>query len=104
MTQTPKIKNDCIQTFLQGFTPAESTDYFLCKATKKVKRFKKTSPSLKTSQGTSVRSNLKKIQAFAEHLAKGFHPRPSENEPEEERLIQLLETPFQHQLCKSHSQ
>jgi hypothetical protein len=31
----------------------------------------------------------------AEHLAKVFQPHPSESEPVEEALIQLLETPYQ---------
>jgi hypothetical protein len=30
-------KNDCIHTFLKGLTPADSTDYSLWKATKKLK-------------------------------------------------------------------
>jgi hypothetical protein len=54
---------------------------------------KKTSPPLRTSQGSWARSNVKKAHAFAEHLAEVFQPHPSENEPEEEEaLIQLLET------------
>jgi hypothetical protein len=54
------------------------------------------SPPLRTSQGTWARSNVEKTHAFAELLAKGFHPHPSENEPlEEEALVQLLETPYQ---------
>jgi hypothetical protein len=35
-------KNYCIQTFLQGLTPTESTDYSLWRATKKLKHVKKT--------------------------------------------------------------
>jgi hypothetical protein len=45
-------KNDCIQTFLHGFTPTESTDYCLWKATNKIKQVKKAFPPLRTSQGT----------------------------------------------------
>jgi hypothetical protein len=85
-----KNKNDCIQTFLQGLTPTESTDYSLWKATKKIKQ------PLRTSQGSWARSNAEKAHTFAEHLAKDFQPHPSENEPEEEEaLTQLLETPYQ---------
>jgi hypothetical protein len=62
--------------------------------TKKIKRIKKHSP-LRTSQGTWARSNVEKAHAFTEHLAKLFQPHPSENVPEEEALIQLLETPYQ---------
>jgi hypothetical protein len=36
----------------------------------------------------------KKAHAFAEHLAKVFQPHPSENEPEEEALTQLLGTSY----------
>jgi hypothetical protein len=82
-----KNKNDCIQTFLQGLTPRESTDYSLWKATKKMKQVKKPSPPLRTSQGTSARSNGEKAHAFAEHLANVYQPHPSENEPQEEEAL-----------------
>jgi hypothetical protein len=72
-------ENDCIQTFLQGLTPTESTDYSLWKATKRIKQVKKPSPPLRTSQATWGRSNVEEAHTFAEHLAKGFHPHPSEN-------------------------
>jgi hypothetical protein len=88
-------KNDCIQTFLQGLTPTESTDYSLWKATNKIKQVKKSSPPLRTSQRTWARSNVEKADTFAEQLAKVFQPHPSENELEEEALTQLLETPYQ---------
>jgi hypothetical protein len=87
-------KNHCIQTFLQGVTPAQSTDYSLWKATKEITQVKKSSPSLRTSQGTWARSNAVKAHAFDEHLAKVFQPHPSGNEPEE-ALTQLLEIPYQ---------
>jgi hypothetical protein len=58
-------KNYCIQTFLQGLTPTESTDYSLRKATKKMKHVKKPSPPLRISQGTWGRSNIEKAYAFA---------------------------------------
>jgi hypothetical protein len=67
----------------------------LWKATKKIKQVKRPSPSLRTSQGTWARSNVKKAHAFVEHLAKGFQLHSSENEPEEEEaliLISLLPT------------
>jgi hypothetical protein len=79
---TPNNKNDCIQTFPQGLTPTESTDYSLWKAIKKIKQVKKLSPPLRTSQGTWERSNVEGVRAFAEHLVKVFQPHPSENEPE----------------------
>jgi hypothetical protein len=59
-------RNDCIQTFLQGLTPTESTDCSLWKATKKIKQVKKPSPPLRTSQGTWSRSNVENANAFAE--------------------------------------
>jgi hypothetical protein len=82
-------KNDCIQTFLQGLTPTELTDYSLWK---KIIQVKKHFPPLRTSKGTWARSNVEKAHTFAGHLAKVFQPHPSENEPEEEALMQLLET------------
>jgi hypothetical protein len=65
-------KNDCIQTFLQGPTLTESTDYSLWKATKKLKQAKNPSQPLRASQGTWARSNAEKTHGFAEDLAKGF--------------------------------
>jgi hypothetical protein len=88
-------KNDCIQTFLQGLTPTESTDYSLWKATKKIKQGKKPTAPLRTSQGTWARKNVEKAHAFAEHFGKVFQPHPSGNEPEDEALTQLLETLYQ---------
>jgi hypothetical protein len=72
-----------------------STDYSLWKATKKIKQVKKLSPPLRTSQGTWARSIVEKAHAFAEYLANVFQPHPSENEPKEEALTRLLETPYQ---------
>jgi hypothetical protein len=59
-----KNKNDCIQTFLQGLPPTESTDYSLWKATKKIKQGKRPSPPIRTSQGTWARSNIEKAYAL----------------------------------------
>jgi hypothetical protein len=44
--------NYCIQTFLQGLTPTESTDYSPWKTIKKIEQIKTPSPPLKTPQGT----------------------------------------------------
>jgi hypothetical protein len=85
-----------MQTFLQGLTPTESTDYSLWKETKKIKQVKKPSQPLRTSQGTWARSKVEKADVFAEHLANVFQLHPSENEPEEEEALkQLLQTPYQ---------
>jgi hypothetical protein len=85
-------QNYCNQTFLQGLKPTEFTDYSLWKATKKIIQVKKQFPPLRTSKETWARSNVEKAHTFAGHLAKVFQPHPSENEPEEEALAQLLET------------
>jgi hypothetical protein len=58
----------------------ELTDYSLWKVTKKIKS------KLLHHLGDHV---------FAEHLANVFQAQPSENEPEEEARIQLLESPYQ---------
>jgi hypothetical protein len=80
-------KNNCIQTFLQGLTPTEFTDYSLWKATRKKKLH-----YFRTSHGTLQEATSKKHTLFT-HV---FHPHPSENETEEEEaLIQHLETPCQ---------
>jgi hypothetical protein len=70
---------------------------------KKRKQVKKPSPPLRTSQGTWARGNIKKAHSFTEHLSKVFQPHASRNEPKEEALIQLLETPtnLNHQLAIS---
>jgi hypothetical protein len=75
-----KNKNDCIQTFLQGLTPTDSTDYSLCKVTMKIKQVKKLCPPLRPSQATWTKSNVKEAHTFPEHLANVFQPHPSENQ------------------------
>jgi hypothetical protein len=67
-----KNKNDCIQTFLPGLTLITLTDYSLRKRTKKIKQVKKSSPPLRTSQGTWARCNVEEAQTFAEHVANVF--------------------------------
>jgi hypothetical protein len=63
--------------------------------TKKLKHVKTLSPPLWTSQGTWVRSNVKKSACFAKQLAEDYQPHQSENEPKgEEALIQLLRVPL----------
>jgi hypothetical protein len=76
-----------MQTFLQGLTPTESTDYSLWKATKKMKEAKKPFAPLRTSQGTWARSKVEKAHASAEHLAGVSQPQPSEYEPKEEEAL-----------------
>jgi hypothetical protein len=87
-------------TFLQDFTPTESTDYSLWKATKKTKLVKKPSPPLKASQGTWARSDDDKAHAFSEHLAKVFQSHPSENKFEKEALTLVLKIPHQAAVSK----
>jgi hypothetical protein len=90
-------KNDSIQTFLQGLTPTDTTNYSLWKVTKKIKWITKSSPPLRTPQGTWSRNNVEKPHAFAKHLEQVFQPHHLDNTPEEEEkdLIQPLETPYQ---------
>jgi hypothetical protein len=54
-------RNDSIQTFLQGLTPRNSTDYSLWKVTKKIKQITKSSPPLRTPQGTWAENNAEKL-------------------------------------------
>jgi hypothetical protein len=60
---------------------------FTAESTKKIKRLKKPSQPLRTSQGTWARSNIEKAHAFGEHLANVFQLHPSENVPEEEEAL-----------------
>jgi hypothetical protein len=102
-TATRKLKqlinnnrNHNIQTFLQGLTPAASTDYSLWKAIKKTKQIMKSSPPLQTTQRIWAQSDIEKANTSAKHLANVFQPHRSENSPaEEEALIHYLETPYQ---------
>jgi hypothetical protein len=80
-------KNDSIQTFLQGLTPTDSTVYSLWKVTKEIKQIAKSSPPLRTPQGTWARINAEKAPAFAKHLEQVFQPHPLENTPEEEEEL-----------------
>jgi hypothetical protein len=61
-----------------------------------MKQIIKSSP-LRTPQGTWARNNAEKAHAFAKHLEQGFQPHLLENTPEEEDIIQLVETPCQLQ-------
>jgi hypothetical protein len=88
---TKKLKkDDSIQTFLQGLTPTDSTDYSLWKVTKKIKQIAKSSPPLRIPQGTWTRNNAEKAHTFVKHLEQIFQPNPLENTPEEEDLIPTL--------------
>jgi hypothetical protein len=63
---------------------------------KRIKPVKKSSPPLRTPQGTWARTNTEKAYAFTKLLAKVFQPHPSEIDPEEEEpLTHLLETTYQ---------
>jgi hypothetical protein len=84
-------------TFLQGLSPTDSIGYSPWKVTKKSQHITKSSPPLRTPQGTWARNNA---HAFAKHLEQVFQPHPLENileeeEEEEEDLIQFLEAPYQ---------
>jgi hypothetical protein len=68
----------CIQNFPHGLSPTASTGYSLWKTTKKLKTVTQHSTPIRTSQGTWVRSNAEKAQAFAHHLAPVFQPHPSD--------------------------
>jgi hypothetical protein len=82
-----------MQTYLQGLTPTDSTDYSLWKVTKKIKQIAESSPPLRTPQGTWARNNAVKAHAFSKHLEQVVQPHPIENTPEEEEdIIQPLET------------
>jgi hypothetical protein len=84
-------KNDSIQTFLQ--TPTDSTDYSLWKVTNKIKQITKSSPPLRTQQGTWARNNAEKAHVFHKQLEQVFQPQSLENSPEEEDIIQLWKPP-----------
>jgi hypothetical protein len=86
-------KTDCIQTFLQGLTPTESTER------RRPREWTSQEPfftALDITRNLSKKQRRKK-HAFAEHLANVFQPHSSENAPEEEEeaRIQFLETPYQ---------
>jgi hypothetical protein len=82
-------RNDYIQTFLQGFTPTESTDNSLWKAPMKLKQVKKTS-LLRTSKGTWERSNVENAHAFAEHIAEVFNHMPQKLNPKRKQHLRVF--------------
>jgi hypothetical protein len=89
-------KNYNIQTFLNGLTPTDSTNYSLWKTTKKLKAVTQTSTPIPTTQGTWARTDADKAQAFPNHLASLFQPHPPESDSlSEDTLTSFLETPFQ---------
>jgi hypothetical protein len=79
-------KNDCIQTFLQGLTPADCTDYSLRKETKKIKTIKKLLHRLRHHK--ELRQEVVSGKdTLSRTLSRSFQPHPSENEPEEEGAL-----------------
>jgi hypothetical protein len=46
---------------------------------KKIKQITKSSPPIRKTQGTWVRSYFKKAHVFAKQLAEVFRPHPNEN-------------------------
>jgi hypothetical protein len=96
-----KIKNDRVQTLLQGLQPTASTDYSLWKATKNLKRITQPSPPLRTPIGTRASSNIDKAHAFAKHLANVFQPHPSANHPEEDETLGNFSRPLMNSNHKS---
>jgi hypothetical protein len=61
-SSTPR-KTTNIQTFLQGLTPADSTDCSVWKVTKKTKQITKSSPLLRTPHGIWSGNNAAKADA-----------------------------------------
>jgi hypothetical protein len=74
-----------MQTFLQGLTPTESTDYSLWKVTKKIKQAKKPFPPFRASQGTWERNNFEKAHTFTEHLTKVLSHIPQKMNPKRKK-------------------
>jgi hypothetical protein len=68
---------------------------FPLESDQKSKHVKSPTPPLQTSQETSPRSSVEKAHSFAKHLADVFQPHPTENEPEEEELFQIRDSPCQ---------
>ncbi|KAI5750924.1 hypothetical protein M8J77_002517 [Diaphorina citri] len=75
-----KVKRDSFANYLSELTPNQQTDYSLWKATKSIKRPILQAPPLLCSDGTWVRDNKSKSDAFAKHLANIF----TSNEPSED--------------------
>jgi hypothetical protein len=68
LRKTTAFKLSCRASLQQ--TPTDS----LWKVTKKIKQITKSSPPLRTPQGTWARNNAEKSHAFAKHLEQVFQP------------------------------
>lgn len=67
-------KNYNIQEFVKGLSPTADTNYSLWKVTKKIKRPILPDPPIRTINGTWLKSDKQKAEAFAAHLRNTFTP------------------------------
>jgi hypothetical protein len=88
-------RNHNIQTFLKGLALRHPPTIPYGRRSK-TKQITKSSPPLRTTQGTWARSDIEKANTFAENLANVFQLHRSENAPVGEKaLTHYLETPYQ---------
>lgn len=67
-------KNNKIQEFIQDLSPTADTNYSLWKIAKKTNRPILAESPLRANNGTWIREDSKKAEAFAEHLKQTFTP------------------------------
>ena len=87
-------KQEAIQTYLEGLTATEATEYSLWKATKRLKRPQIPIHPLRSKEGEWVKSDTQKANVLAEHFANVFELYDSEMS-EEQEILRKLETPGQ---------
>lgn len=89
-TLIEKLKNESMQESLKGLSPSYATDYYLWKATRKLKRPLQSIPPRKYSDDLWARSDLEKATTCAEHLSKVFEPFPPQMSRMEEENIRAI--------------
>ena len=87
-------KQQAIQTYLEGLTTTDASDYSLWKATKRLQRPQTQIPPLRTAGGDWAKSDTQKANVLAEYFANVVRPYAFETSKDEEReILQALDTP-----------
>lgn len=81
------LKNEETNSYLRSLTYEKDTDYSLWKTTKRIKSPIIQIPPIKVNNGSWVRSNEQKAEAFADYLEAIFQP----NEVQESEPVQEIE-------------
>lgn len=84
-----KLKEETVNSYLQGLSAYSDTDHSLWKATKKIKRTITSVPPIKSNHGSWAREDKQKADLFAQHLAEVFTP----NQAQTHHLTNYIDNP-----------